>query len=113
MTFIRGPAPLSKYSTPTARWKDSAEAALVGFGGLAGEAFRRTACLLGRSLRATEHTGTRWVGDADHLAVTATVDRSFVNLDNSALAASTLLPRISLVEAPFAATKKSAEISDR
>jgi hypothetical protein len=40
-TSTRGPAPASKYSTPTARWKHSAGEALVGFGGLAGAVFAR------------------------------------------------------------------------
>jgi hypothetical protein len=43
-------------------------------------------------------------GVADHLAVTATM--SFVCMDNFALAASILLPRISFMEAPFAAKKE-------
>jgi hypothetical protein len=49
----------SRSSMPTARWKHSAGAALVGFGGRADAALRRMARLLGRSRRATQRTGTR------------------------------------------------------
>ena len=42
-----------------ARWKHSAGAALVGFGGRAAAAVHRMAHLLGRSLRATQRIGTR------------------------------------------------------
>ena len=58
-TSTRGPASASKFSTPTARWKRSAEAALVGFGGLAGAAFRQTVRRLVRLLRATQRTEMR------------------------------------------------------
>ena len=40
-TSIRGPAPPSRCSTPTGRWRRSAGAALVGSGGPAGAAVRR------------------------------------------------------------------------
>ena len=43
---------------PTARWRRSAGAALVGFGGLAGAAVRQTVRRLVRSLRATQRIGT-------------------------------------------------------
>ena len=38
-TSTRGPAPASRCSTPTGRWRRSAGAALVGSGGPAGAAF--------------------------------------------------------------------------
>jgi antirestriction protein ArdC len=58
-TSTRGPAPASKCSTPTARWRGSAGVVQVGFTGRAGVAFQQMACLLGRSLRATLHIATR------------------------------------------------------
>jgi hypothetical protein len=47
-------------STPIARWKRSAGAALVGFGALAGAALRRQDRRLVHLLRATQHIGTPW-----------------------------------------------------
>jgi hypothetical protein len=43
----------------TARWKHSAGAALVGFGGLAGAAVLQAVRLLAHSLRAMQHIGTQ------------------------------------------------------
>jgi hypothetical protein len=59
MKLIPGLAPALKFSTPTARWKHSADVALVGFGGLAGEGFRLTVRRLVRLLRATQRIGMR------------------------------------------------------
>src|SRR5207253_10997871 len=54
-------APAPKCSTPTATWRRSAKAALVGFGGLAGAGLRQTGRLLAHSPRATQRIATRWI----------------------------------------------------
>jgi hypothetical protein len=58
-TSTRWPASALKYFTPTASWKRSAGAALVGSGALAVAAFRQTAHLPARLLRVMQHIGTR------------------------------------------------------
>src|SRR4051794_19854540 len=58
MTSTRGPAPASKCSTPTARWRRSGGAALVGSGGLAGAVFHLVDWRTARSLRAIRPIGT-------------------------------------------------------
>jgi len=58
-TSTREPAPASKSSSQIGRWKRSAGAALVGFGGRADVDVRRMARLLGRSLRVTPRIGTQ------------------------------------------------------
>jgi hypothetical protein len=59
MTLIPGPAPPSKFSMPTARWKRSAEAVLVGFGGLAGAVSRQRDHLLVHSPQVIQRIATR------------------------------------------------------
>ena len=58
-TSTREPAPASKSSSQIGRWKRSAGAALVGFGGLAVGASRQSVRPLARSLRATQRIGMR------------------------------------------------------
>src|SRR4051812_35537239 len=59
-TSTRRPAPTSKCSTLTVRWRRMAKAALVGFGGLAAAGLRQTDRRLAHSLRATQRIGTPW-----------------------------------------------------
>ena len=58
-TSTHGRAPASKCSMLTARWRPSAGAALVGFGGRADVDVHQMARPLGRSLRASRRIATR------------------------------------------------------
>src|SRR6202035_623670 len=67
----RGPVPPSRCSTRTARWRRSAEAALGGFGGLAGADQHRRDRQGGPLLRATPHFGAPSWGPLTAVSKTA------------------------------------------
>ena len=59
-TSTHGVASASRSSIWTGRWRRSADAELVGFGGPVGVASPLKVRLMGRSRRATPHIGTPW-----------------------------------------------------